>query len=155
MSENTINYIAVACFFAIVVLGYIRLFFKAESSGQKFIKKAKAAGNYTTARSVSSKYRQGNRESGNDTFRYDAYTVKYEYVVDGIKYYKKIRFQSPGMVGVNYPIQVTVYYNPANPKKSVCQEEAAPNRSLGCLGTLVIAVVVFFVVRMMILQLLA
>lgn len=109
---------------------------------QKIIEKRKKAGNYTTGDMVSRKYRQGNRDMKDDVLRYDSYKVKYEYTVHGKKYYKEMTFQSPGMAGTDYPISVTVYYNPGNPRKSICPEESEPNKGLGCLGTILLDVVI-------------
>ena len=144
MSEELRLAIALICGLIILSIGYIKLFLKGRSRKQRFIENAKAKGNYTTGKLIDSKLRLGNDESRNESFRYDRMKVTYEYFVNGVSYKKKMVFQSPGMVAVNYPYTVTVYYNPKNPAKGICKEEA--QRNAGCLGTIVLAALTFIVI---------
>lgn len=97
----------------------------------KFIEKAKAAGNYTIGKYVDSKRLLGNRESSNLVYRSDTLKVKYCYQVNGIEYFKNLQFQSPGKIFIDFPVDVTVYYDPKNPKKAVCPNEATKSMQHG------------------------
>lgn len=141
MGESAKSVIVATIFFSILLAGYIRLFFKRKTRKDKFIEKAKAAGHCATGIVVKNKIAFGNDESGNSYFRNDRMKVVYEYKVGGKAYRKKLVFQSPGMVSVQYPYQIDVYYNPKNPAKGVCKEEISEDRSGSCLGTILLAVV--------------
>ncbi len=148
MDESMRAKIALILATVTLVVGYFKIFLRGKSKKQKFIEKAKAEGNYTTGKCVDSKRIRGNKDSSTVEYRYDSYNVKYEYSVNGIIYSKKMIFQSPGMVGVRYPYEVTVYYNPKKPQKGICKEEAGKGeqRTAGCFGTIVITILVFEVV---------
>lgn len=138
MNETLMNGIVVAVGIAIVLTGYIRSGMNIKSRREKFIEKAKAQGHYTTGECVETKIRRGTNEP-DDLYQDDSLKVKYQYSVNGVTYTKKMSFESPGMVSIKYPHQVTVYYDPKNPGKAVCKEEAERDPNVGCCGTLVLA----------------
>lgn len=148
MGEEVRSAVALIAGAVVLVVCYIKLFLKGRSFNQKFVEKAKAQGNYTTATLIDNKLRLGNDESGNANFKNDRMKCTYEYTVHGVSYKKKITFQSPGMVAVKFPYTITVYYDPKNPSKSICKEEASQGsqRTTGCLGTIVLAAITFMVV---------
>ena len=145
MSEEIRSTIALIAGAIVFVVCYIKLFLKGKSLRQRFIERAKEQGSFTTATLIDHKRRLGNDESGNSYFQNDRLKCTYEYKVNGITYKKKLTFQSPGTVSIKFPYEVTVYYDPKNPAKSVCKEEASQGsqRSAGCLGTIVFAIVAF------------
>lgn len=52
----------------------------------------------------------------NPKFGGDSISIKYEYLVTRVCYYKRFLFQSPEMVSMTYPYEITGYYNPKNSK---------------------------------------
>lgn len=118
------------------------------SKKQKFIEKAKRAGHYTVGEYEDSKIQFGNRDSADIYMKSNALKVKYKYRVNGIAYYKQLTFQDPGKVSIDYPASITVYYDPQNPKKAVCHEEATKSkqRESGCLVTIGITILTLFAV---------
>lgn len=148
MSEEIRSGIALIAGAIVLVLCFIKLFLRGRSTNQKFIEKAKAQGNFTTATLIDNKLRLGNDESGNANFKNDRMKCTYEYKINGISYKKKITFQSPGMVAVKFPYTITVYYDPKNPSKSICKEEASQGsqRTSGCLGTIALTAITFIVI---------
>lgn len=135
MTGNLKDGLVVAVFAAIMLAGYIRLFFKRTTGKEKFIEKAKSAGHYTAGTIRKSKRSYGNDDSNNSYFRNDRIKVTYGYKVNGKEYQKRLLFQSPGCVSIDYPYEITVYFDPKNPAKAVCKEEISADRSGGCLGT--------------------
>lgn len=148
MREEIRSAIALTASVIVLVVCYIKLFLRGRSTNQKFIEKAKAQGNFTTATLVDNKLRSGNDESGNASFKNDRMKCTYEYKMNGISYKKKITFQSPGMVAVKFPYTITVYYDPENPSKSICKEEGSQGsqRTAGCLGTIALTAITFTVI---------
>ena len=120
---------------------------------QRFIEKAKAAGNCTEGEYEDAKVHLGVDGSDNSHFRSDTLVVKYRYTVDGRVYRKSMPFQSPGKAGIDFPSYVQVYYDPRDPKKAVCPEEAtwAHQHRSGCLvsiaGTLLFLGASFYLLR--------
>ena len=111
---------------------------------QKFIEKAKTAGNYTQGEYLKSKWRPGIRESHNISDRNPIQKVWYRYRVDGKEYTKHMTFQSIGTVSIEYPMSVTVYYDPRNPRRAYCPEEASEADRRTVRGLLCTAVIVLF-----------
>ena len=105
---------------------------------QRFIENAKRAGHYTVGEYADSKVQLGNYNSSDVYMRSKTLKVKYKYQVNGVSYYKQLTFQDPGKVSVDFPVSVTVYFDPSNPKKAVCPEEATKTqqRRSGCLVTI-------------------
>ena len=114
----------------------------------KFIEQAKLGGYYTTGEYVDSKVLLGNPESSDIYLKSKSLKCKYKYQVNGVTYYKYMTFQSPGKVSVDFPVSTTVYYNPNNPKKAVCPEEATNSHRLRYAGlsSIVIAFLTLFCV---------
>ncbi len=117
-----------------------------KSKNRVFLEKAQRAGCRTVGRYESFKVLVGNRESNDARFRYDSVQVKYKYTVSGIDYYKTMIFQNQGQVGTDFPDEVEVYYDPQNPRKSVCPQEAHPKQQIqsGCLTTIAITFIAMF-----------
>jgi hypothetical protein len=132
------------------IMGYLT--YKKRMGGmtknQKFIANAKQAGNYTIGQYDDSVLQFGNRESTNLYRRSDRMKVRYKYRVKGVDYYKTLFFQDPGKISIDYPYNITVYYDPQNPKKAVCPEEATKKQQLesGCLASMGITLLTLFVV---------
>lgn len=144
MSEDVRLLAALAAWIVVMVICQIHHFRHGKSRKQKFIEAAKAQGNYTTATLADSKIRLGDDESNNSYYKNDRAINVYEYVLNGVKYKKKMVFQSPGMVSVRYPYTVVVYYDAKKPARGVCQEEAG--KGSGCLVTIVLAMLAFMCV---------
>ena len=90
---------------------------KYKTKSQKFKEKAKAKGNYVIGREVYSKY---NSSWKDDDGRYheEYYRVTYEYVVNGKKYKKKLKYTDN-----KYPSEQNIYYKPGRPRKSIAETE--------------------------------
>lgn len=148
MSEEIRGAIALVAGAIVLVLCYVKLFLRGRSFKQKFIEKAKAKGYFTKAALIDNKIRYGVSDSDNENFKNESMKCTYEYWVNGVSYKKKLTFHSPGLVAVKYPYSITVYYDPSNPSKSVCAEEASQGaqRTIGCLGMIVFAVITFIVI---------
>jgi hypothetical protein len=145
MTEEMITAVALLIACAVGFYTY-KLRMGGQTKNQKFIDKAKKSGHYVVGEYADSKLQLGVEDSNNARMRNKVLHVRYKYQVNGIEYYKKLAFQSIGMVSVDFPIRVTVYYDPKNPKKAVCPEEAtkAQQRQSGCLVTIVVTVATLF-----------
>lgn len=95
---------------------------------QKLAEWAKAHGYVIQARAVSSKYYYGIRDSNNAELRNPSISVSYEYTIDGKQYYIHLTYQNRGMVSIDYPVTVNVYYDPKNPLKAVCDANVNESR---------------------------
>lgn len=148
MTEDMRSGIAFGIMIAIALIGYIGMFRKGRPKYHKFIEAAKRRGTFVTATAVDTKYMYTDRKSDNAFLQHNQRTVIYEYVVDGKTYHKKLVFESPGTVTIDYPYTVTVYYHPDNPSKGICPQEStvAARNSWGCLFTIVGAFAAFFLV---------
>ena len=61
-------------------------------------------------------------------------TVRYDYMVDGRTYHKKLCFANTGEISTDYPYKITVYYPPGHPGKGICTYEVNSNDvGVGCL----------------------
>lgn len=145
---------------ALVIAGVVAYFCRNLNWGsvvkrQKFIEKAARGGYCTVGVYDSSKVIRGIRESSNSVERDDTVKVKYRYEVNGITYYKQLTFLKEGRVSVDSPLEIKVYYDPRNPEKSVCPQEATKSMQVrsGCMTTMVIFILAlscaFYVLRMM------
>lgn len=127
-----------------------------KTRNEKFIEKAKAQGSCTEGHCVDSRLSFGAEESKSERFRYNSLKVKYRYTVNGIVYHKSLTFQSPGTACIDYPAKILVYYDPRNPRKAVCPEEATweQKRETGCLicliGTFLFLFVSFHLLRFLV-----
>ena len=120
-----------------------------KTKNQHFIEKAASGGYCTVGTYDSSKVIRGIRDSDNSVERSDTVKVKYRYEVNGITYYKQLTFLKEGRISVDSPLEIKVYYDPANPKKAVCPQEATKAMQVrsGCMTTMVITVITLVVVR--------
>jgi len=122
---------------------------KGKSLKQRFVEKAEADGYVTEGVCIKTRRSLGTGKSGGfRAFKYDTLIVTYEYFVDGKRYLKKLKFQSPGMAFIEFPYKVAVYYSPNNPRKAVCKEEAtvAHQQRNGCLLTIISTIITIKVV---------
>ena len=125
--------LAIFLFVKLCIFGY--------SGKKKFIKKAYENGNYTKAYKVSSRVNTGDYTSGS-AYQNDIYKAKYEYSVNGKKYYKRFYFNSNSGNSSGAPHSFTVYYDSKNPRKRVFDVEVrSGTRPLGCFLTILITVV--------------
>lgn len=149
MDENIITLAAV-----IIAAFVSRMVFKMKMGGQtkkeRFISNAKRRGNVAQGICVDAKFMRGDIESSSVSMREHSMRCKYEYYVNGVAYYKIMTFQSIGMAVTDYPNEVEVYYDAANPKKAVCPEEATElnHRRSGCYTTIAVFAVVYFAVHL-------
>ncbi len=144
MSEDMKMIIAAGVGFVVFVFCYFKIFWHGRSREQKFIEKAKEQGNFVEGNFVDYKISLGNESSKSARLRYDSYIVKYEYIVEGKKYYKKLVFRTKGNMRANYPYTITVYYDPKKPHKGVAGNQATNQvqKTRGCLVTVIITLVV-------------
>lgn len=147
MTENTIITIAVCCGILVFIYLFMKKIIKGESWKTNLIEKASKNNCFTQATCIDRKLHLGNDDSGNGTFKNDRMKVKYEYQVNGRKYYKKLNFQSPGCVSVNYPYTITVYYKKNNPKKAVCKNEIQQTKETGCLIVFIVTIATILIVK--------
>lgn len=138
---------------SLVITGIISYFVYGRQKNKKtknqlFIEKAASGGYCTVGVYVSSKVIRGIRESSNSVERSDTVKVKYRYVVNGITYYKQLTFLKEGRISVDSPLEIKVYYDPENPKKAVCPQEATRGMQVrsGCMTTMVITIITLTVV---------
>lgn len=138
---------------SLVITGIVSLFTynrlkNKQTKNQKFIEKATRAGCYTSGHYETSKVILGVEGSSNVKYREDKLKVKYKYMVNGISYYKHVTFQSTGRVGTDFPVEIKVYYDPHNPKKAICPQEATKAMQVrsGCMTTIVITIITLIVV---------
>lgn len=118
-----------------------------KSKKRLFIEKAQKAGNCVVGEYASSRVLPGDLSSSNPRHRESSEIVKYKYTVGGIDYYKSLRFQTKGVIGTDYPYRVNVYYDPNNPRKAFCLEEADPSQQIqsGCLTTIGMTILAMFI----------
>lgn len=153
MSDNLQFGIALVCGFIVFIYSFIRLFIYGKTQKQRFIEKAKEKGWVTEGIFVDFKRRTYTRRSrgrnryrrkryGYKRYRYDILTVKYEYFVNGKSYYKKLKFQIRKWDRAEFPHKVKVYFDPKNPKKAVCPQQAteAHQKENGCLLTILFTI---------------
>lgn len=117
MSGEAKEVIAVIAGAAVLIAGYIKLFFPERSHKYKFIKKAEAKEYYKTATLIDSIRICGNPEAKSSYNKYDRMKCIYEYKVNGVSYKKKLIFRSQGTVSIRYPYEITIYYNPRHPSR--------------------------------------
>ena len=87
MSEDLQMNIALMCGFIVFIFSFIKVFLKGKSLKQRFIEKANQGGHITEGICVNTKRIHGNRKSKSQYNKYDKLVVKYEFVVNGYKYY--------------------------------------------------------------------
>lgn len=123
-----------------VSIGYYKKVMAGNSKQDKLIKRAKQKGSVATGVCVKTEYLLGDRDASSLEERSPTMEVTYEYTVHGVQYYRRIHFQSQASRRIHYPAQITIYYDPDNPRKAITAEEfpAAARRTKGCLGAAVI-----------------
>ena len=127
--------VVVVSFFVAVVL-FIKLCIFGYSGKRRFIKRAYERGNYTKAYIVNNNIYTGTHTNGNAN-NFPSYKAKYEYTVDGKKYYKSYNFRAHS---------INVYYDGSRPSKAVSEAEVKNGpRASGCFTTFFI-VILFAVV---------
>lgn len=146
MSEDLRACLIVSIAFVVAVIFYIN-FYRNGTNRERFIENAKKKGNVAKAVCVKTKRILGDSNSNCDVYRNESKKVIYEYSVNGKKYRKKLYFQSPGMVSIDFPYAITVYYSEKNPRKAYSKAELN-EVGRGCFLTVVVfCVVVAVLVR--------
>lgn len=113
MSEDMKFAIALFCGFVIFVFFFIKSYLKGKSLKQRFVEKAEADGYVTEGVCIKTRRSLGTEKSGGfRAFKYDTLIVTYEYFVNRKSYYKKINYESPGSVSIDFPYKVAVYFDP-------------------------------------------
>lgn len=127
----------VSLIFAAIIFVYLQynLYFNWKTRKQKLIEVAEKNGWIAQGRCVKYRYTKQYYKNRHQVKNY-IIKVKYEYVVDGRKYYKKIKYRPREFT---FPRNVVIYYNANNPKKAACAHEAKRKES-GCLIPLVVAI---------------
>lgn len=96
-----------------------------KSFNQRFIAKCRKENSYTQGYAVSSTFIRGDDESSSHMRRADKRKVRYEYTVDGQRFYKTFTFSDGGRAGVKYPQNITIFYNKNNPRKCAVSQGQA------------------------------
>lgn len=147
MAEHITTIIAV-----VVATIFSRMYYnKIKANGtkrQQFIENAKKHNHSTTGYYVEFRTIRGDLDSENYNRRQGKTNVKYEYYVDGNRYSKVLKFHNGGGYVADFPESVTVYYDPGKPEKALCQEQEprAAQRQTGCLGAIMIWLIIAAVV---------
>ena len=130
----------------IVAIIYSIYFFKVGSSKKRLIEKAKKRGNVVKATCIKTKRVYSYASPDDDPNRYEDLKVIYEYTVKGKKYRKKLYYSNDG-VSINFPYEITLYYDALNPRRAYCQGELN-EVGVGCFFTfLVFSITCFILVR--------
>lgn len=140
MSENIKFAISLAIGIAVFICSWILITKMEKSRKNFFMEKCKNAGYMTEGVSVNQKINIGTNNTRDPSYiDNNKLAVTYEYIVNGVKYHKKIKYQSPGSISVDAPQKVIVYYNPKDPKRAFCHEEHKGNNGCG------VAIILFFI----------
>lgn len=143
MSESFRIAIASICGFIVFLYLLITRVIQNKNKKTKLIELAKQNNCIVKGRCVETKRIQGTNNFDDPIhIREESMKVKYEYIVNNIKYYKKIKFQSIGSTSAKYPYEITIYYNKNNPKKCVSNHDSN-TRGTGCLLTIVMTLLTF------------
>lgn len=150
MDEQLRFGIAGGFFLATAAICYIKMLFLSSAGDPRFVAKAKAKGNVTSGNYVSGKYSQRTDHRGERYFD-TRYTVKYQYQVGGKSYYKKLKYYAEHGCGVEYPHQITIYYDANHPKRAKAESEVTPSArgAKGCIVSIVAPLVVMKVVDLL------
>lgn len=137
MSDKIIALLSL-CVSVPMAVGYYKKVMGGNARQDRFIDKAKQNGCVTTGVCVDTEYLPGDINGDNLTERSAMMKVKYEYRVDGMKYYKYLRFQDIGCDLLDYPEQITIFYDKRNPRKTLSRMEfsASSRKQSGCLGAI-------------------
>lgn len=136
MSEDLKAILSVGISLVVAILYAIK-FYRGGTSRERFIKNAEAKGNVVKAVCIKSKRVWSNDNSDHEIYTRESMKVIYEYTVKGKKYRKKLYFQSPGMVSINYPTTITLYYSEKNPRRAYSKMELN-EIGRGCFWTFVV-----------------
>lgn len=125
--------------FIMIIATYYKFVIKGvKTSSIRIYEKAEKNNWITTGTAISQSYYM---ERDNNPQKY---RVKYEYFVDGKKYFKTYTFEEEAR-GPVYPDQVTLYYDKKNPRKAYMKGTKhyleLKQRSVGCLMCIVIPAV--------------
>ncbi len=128
MSETAQGGIIVICGLIVFIYGILRWVILGKSRAQRFIEKAQRNG--CSAEAVCVKTKDLHRSTNRDIYR--IVKKKYEYMVNGEKYYITLKFESGVMK--TPPYCITVYYDKRKPKKAVYAYEGSRERQVqtGC-----------------------
>lgn len=126
-------FVAILLFLKLCVFGY--------SKKRKFIQKAYRNRNYTKAYIVNN-----NIYTGMHTMRsannFPSFKAKYEYIVNGEKYYKTFNFRAKSGISAGPPNSINIYFDRDNPSKAVSEVEVRNGpRTSGCFTTIIIVIV--------------
>lgn len=128
MSEELEGFIILASGIVVFIYGLLNWIIHGKTRVQKFIEKAQKDGCEAEAVCVKTKdlYESPHRDI------YRIVKNKYEYMVNGQKYYITLKFESGVMK--NPPYYITVYYDKRRPKKAVYAYEGSRERQVqtGC-----------------------
>lgn len=92
----------------------------------RFREKAKAKGCVTTGYFAKRRRRYRVEEKNGDDFYHYVVTIKYKFTVNGADYYTKVKYHHQDQdrdPHLDDPMQVTVYYDEANPKKAYAESK--------------------------------
>lgn len=146
MSDEIITLLSLAVSVP-VSIAYYRKVMGGNSKKDKLIRKAKKHGCVVTAVAGNTEYLYGDPNASSLEDRSPSMLVKYEYQVDGVTYRKQLRFQKFDRSLISYPDRITIYYDPAHPRKAACLEETPQwvRKQNGCLGAAAIWLVLYIV----------
>lgn len=128
MSEELEGFIILASGIVVFIYGLLNWIINGKTRAQKFIEKAQKNG--CKAEAVCVKTKDLHKSTNRDIYR--IVKKKYEYMVNGQKYYITLKFESGVMK--NPPYYITVYYDKRRPKKAVYAYEGSRERQVqtGC-----------------------
>ncbi len=125
-------FVAVLLFLKLCVFGY--------SGKRKFIQRAYQKGNYTKAYIVNNNIYTGihmMRKANN----FPSYKAKYEYAVNGKKYYKTYNLRAKSGISSGPPNSINIYFDKNNPSKAISEVEIKNGpKASGCFTTIIIVV---------------
>lgn len=134
-----IAFIIGGCLFIVL---FIFVFFKGYTKSGRLMKKAKENGCVATGTMIKHSYRQNGHQG-----KYPSEIVTYEYEVDGKKYRRKVEFVSYGVV-VDYPLELTIYYDKYNPSRARADVETKPElqHQTGCYIAIFVLIITIIVI---------
>lgn len=150
MSQDMILLISLLAGIVVCAFELRFLVFKGRSRNQRVVEKRKAKGCVTIGKMKDFKAVYGNGEDKGKEIGKDLYYVTYTYMVQGKTYKRTLCFESN-----DFPVEVTIYYDPNNPKKSLAANEATRAEQIqhGCLITVVSTILVIGIVGNLLMKL--
>ena len=139
MSENLRFAIAIISGFASFIFLFIFMYLKGNNKNYRLKIKAEKNKCVVTAKAIKHKYRRFTGPEG----KYRGEVVSYEYLVNDKQYIRKIRFRDNGII-IDYPEEITIYYNSNNPAKSIADIEISKEKrkQTGCYFCVVVPIVI-------------